>query len=230
MKDITLKHVKKVEINMKVIDLTHTISENMPVYPGTEKPKLEVASTYEKDGFKETLLTMFSHTGTHMDSPAHLFSQRTTLDSFSAEQFVGKGIVIDCSNLKEGQKITMKYIEAVKEKADIAQYILFYTGWDKYWGTDAYFGNYPYITEEVAEYLIKSKKKGVGIDIIGIDPIKDENLTIHKKLFAETDIVVIENLTSLDKVGNDIFTFCALPIKFKDSDGAPVRAIAILED
>ncbi|MFL0166431.1 cyclase family protein [Candidatus Clostridium helianthi] len=215
---------------MKVIDLTHTISENMPVYPGTEKPKLEVASTYEKDGFKETLLIMFSHTGTHMDSPSHLFSQRTTLDSFNAEQFVGKGIVVDCSNLKEGQKITMKYIEAVKEKADIAQYILFYTGWDKYWGTDAYFGNYPYITEEVAEYLIKSKKKGVGIDVIGIDPIKDENLTIHKKLFAETDIVVIENLTSLDKVGNDIFTFCALPIKFKDSDGAPVRAIAILED
>ncbi|MBN7575153.1 MULTISPECIES: cyclase family protein [Clostridium] len=215
---------------MKVIDLTHTISENMPVYPGTEKPKLEVASTYEKDGFKETLLTMFSHTGTHMDSPAHLFSQRTTLDSFSAEQFVGKGIVVDCSDLKEGQKITMRYIEAVKEKADTAQYILFYTGWYKYWGTDAYFGNYPYITEEVAEYLIKSKKKGVGIDVIGIDPIKDENLTIHKKLFAETDIVVIENLTSLDKVGNDIFTFCALPIKFKDSDGAPVRAVAILED
>ncbi|NOW05615.1 cyclase family protein [Clostridium beijerinckii] len=215
---------------MKVIDLTHTISENMPVYPGTEKPKLEVASTYEKDGFKETLINMFSHTGTHMDSPAHLFSQRTTLDSFSAEQFVGKGIVVDCSNLKEGQKITMKYIETVKEKADTAQYILFYTGWDKYWGTDTYFGNYPYITEEVAEYLINSKKKGVGIDVIGIDPIKDENLTIHKKLFAETDIVVIENLTSLDKVGNDIFTFCALPIKFKDSDGAPVRAIAILED
>ena len=230
MKNITLKHVKKVGINMKVIDLTHTISENMPVYPGTEKPKLEVASTYEKDGFKETLLTMFSHTGTHMDSPAHLFSQRTTLDSFSAEQFVGKGIVVDCSDLKEGQKITMRYIEAVKEKADTAQYILFYTGWYKYWGTDAYFGNYPYITEEVAEYLIKSKKKGVGIDVIGIDPIKDENLTIHKKLFAETDIVVIENLTSLDKVGNDIFTFCALPIKFKDSDGAPVRAVAILED
>lgn len=230
MKNIALKHIKKVGINMKVIDLTHTISENMPVYPGTEKPKLEVASTYEKHGFKETLLTMFSHTGTHMDSPAHLFSERTTLDSFSAEHFVGKGIVVDCSNLKEGQKITMKYIEAVKEKADTAQYILFYTGWDKYWGTDAYFGNYPYITEEVAEYLIKGKKKGVGIDVIGIDPIKDENLTIHKKLFAETDIVVIENLTSLDKVGNDIFTFCALPIKFKDSDGAPVRAIAILED
>ena len=47
---------------MKVIDLTHTIKEGMPVFPGTEPPKLDAASTFEKDGFRETLLTMYSHT------------------------------------------------------------------------------------------------------------------------------------------------------------------------
>lgn len=46
---------------MKVIDLTHTIRENMPVYPGTEPPKLIPASSYENDGFKETLLQMYTH-------------------------------------------------------------------------------------------------------------------------------------------------------------------------
>lgn len=213
---------------MKVIDLTHTISENMPVYPGTEEPKLEVANTYEKDGFKETLLTMFSHTGTHMDPPAHLFAQRTTLDSLPIDQFIGKGLVIDCSDLQEGQRITMKYIECVQEKADQAEFILFHTGWDDRWGTSSYFGEYPYITEEVAEYLIHSKKKGVGLDVIGIDPISDEKLTIHRKLFAKNDIVVIENLACLGKIGNELFTFCALPIKYKNSDGAPIRAIAVL--
>ncbi|HSQ88320.1 cyclase family protein [Romboutsia sp.] len=215
---------------MKVIDLTHTISENMPVYPGTEGPKLQVANTYEKDGFKETLLTMFSHTGTHMDAPSHLFEQRTTLDSFSVEQFLGKGLVIDCSDLQEGERITMRYIEHVKEKADQAQFILFYTGWDNRWGTSSYFGEYPYITQEVVKYLIDSKKKGVGLDVIGIDPISDENLMIHRKLLAEHDIVIIENLTCLGEVGNELFTFCALPIKYANSDGAPIRAIAILED
>ncbi|EKQ56106.1 MULTISPECIES: cyclase family protein [unclassified Clostridium] len=214
---------------MKIIDLTHTISENMPVYPGTECPKLEIANTYEKDGFKETLLTMFSHTGTHMDAPAHLFDQRATLDSLPVEQFVGKGLVIDCSDLQDGQRITMEYIKRVKEKADKAEYILFYTGWDERWGTSAYFGNYPYITEEVAEYLIHSKKKGVGLDVIGIDPISDVNLKIHKQLFHKTDIVVIENLTRLGVVGSDLFTFCALPLKYENSDGAPIRAIAILD-
>ena len=64
---------------MRVLDLTHTIAENMPVYPGTETPIFVGANTYEKDGFKETKLTMYTHTGTHMDPPAHLFAGRTTL-------------------------------------------------------------------------------------------------------------------------------------------------------
>lgn len=214
---------------MKVIDLTHTISESMPVYPGTEGPKLEIANTYEKHGFKETLITMFSHTGTHMDPPVHLFAHRTTLDSLPIEQFIGKGLVIDCSDLYEGQRITMNYIRNVEKKANQAEFILFNTGWSKRWGSSSYFGEYPYITEEVAEYLIHSKKKGVGLDVIGLDPISDENLTMHRKLFAETDIVVIENLTCLEEVGNDLFTFCVLPLKYENSDGSPVRAIAILD-
>lgn len=61
-------------LTMKVIDLTHTIKENMPVYPGTDTPKLMPANTYEKDGFKETLMQMYTHTGTHMDPPAHLYA------------------------------------------------------------------------------------------------------------------------------------------------------------
>ena len=107
---------------------------------------------------------------------------------------------------------------------------MFHTGWDRYWRTDFYFKDYPCITEEVAQYLIYNKKKGVGVDVIGIDPISDENLTIHRKLFLKTDIVVIENLTRLGEVGNELFTFCALPIKYENSDGAPIRAIAILQD
>ncbi len=212
---------------MKVIDLTHTISGNMPVYPGTEGPKLKNANTYEKDGFKETLITMFSHTGTHMDAPAHLFPNGTTLDSFPAEHFVGNGLIIDCCDLKAGQRITMSYLDKVKDKIKHAEYILFHTGWDKYWGTSDYFGEYPYITEEVAEYLIQNNKKGIGLDVIGLDPIRDGKLPLHRKLLLKNNMVIIENLTHLGKVGNEIFTFVALPLKYENADGAPIRAIAI---
>lgn len=214
---------------MKVIDLTHTIKEDMPVYPGTEAPKLIPASSYEKDGFKETLLSMYSHAGTHMDPPAHIYPGRTTLDEFPASQFIGKAVVIDCRDLNEGEKITMDYILKYGEKAEKAEFILFNTGWDKYWGTDKYFGDYPYITDEVLDYILNGNYKGIGFDVIGLDPIADENLTLHKKLFKECDIVNIENLTNLELCGDEIFNFSCNPLKIENSDGAPVRAIAWFE-
>lgn len=215
---------------MKVIDLTHFISPDMPVYPGTEGPKFETANTYEKDGFKETLMTMFSHTGTHMDSPAHLFKENTTLEQFPVTQFVGTALVIDCSYLEEGQCITMNDINKHKQYADAAEFILFYTGWERYWGTEKYFGEYPCIDTEVAEYLVNSHKKGIGLDTIGLDPVADTNLTLHKIVLESGEFVVIENLMNLKIVGNGIFTLCALPLKHVKADGSPIRAIAILDE
>lgn len=214
---------------MKIIDLTHTIHEEMPVYPGTAGPKFMPVNSYEKDGFKETLLSMYSHTGTHMDSPAHIFEGKLALDKMPIDQFVGKAVVIECSELAAGQQITMEYIEKQRKEADKAEFILFHTGWDRFWGMEEYFGEYPYITEEVADYLIQNKKKGVGLDVIGLDPVHDENLTLHKKLFVENEMIIVENLTNLDKIGGELFTFVALPLKYRDADGSPIRAIALVE-
>jgi len=211
---------------MRVIDLTHFISEDMPVYPGTEGPKLTPANTYEKDGFKETLMAMYTHTGTHMDPPAHLFAGRTTLDQFPVDQFIGRALVIDCTALKDGERVPLELITRYGCKADEAEFLLFRFGWDKHWGTPAYFGNYPCLSDEAVDYIIHTRKKGVGLDVIGIDPIDDIHLTIHRKLFAANEIVVIENLMNLEQVGDDLFWFMALPLKHVDADGSPIRAIA----
>ena len=214
---------------MKIIDLTHFISPDMPVYPGTEQPKFNPANTYKKDGFKETLLTMFSHTGTHIDPPAHLFNGKKTLDLMDISSFIGSAIVIDCKDLDEGDVVTLDRIKKY-DKAENAEFILFNFGWDKYWGKEKYFGNYPIISNEVVDFIIKTKKKGVGLDTIGIDPISDTNLSIHKKLFSALDIIVIENLSNLDKLVDKKFTLFALPLKTKDADGSPARAVAYIED
>lgn len=214
---------------MKVFDLTHTINENMPVYPGTEPPIFEPANTYEKDGFKETKISMFTHTGTHMDPPAHLFSDRTTLDQFPADQFIGKALVIDCRNLNEGEAITMRQLQPYGEKAAQADFLLFNLGWDRRWGTEAYFGDYPCLNDEVMNFILDGSYKGIGFDVIGLDPIADENLTRHKKLFKEKDIVNIENLCNLDRCGSDLIWFSCYPLKIDNSDGSPVRAVAWME-
>jgi kynurenine formamidase len=211
---------------MKVIDLTHYIEPNMPAYPGTEPPTLEPANTYEKDGFKETRLSMFTHTGTHMDPPAHLFADRTTLDQFPPEQFMGEALVIDCTVLSEGEPITMSLIDRCGDKARQADFLLFYLGWDQRWGKDTYFGDYPCLDEAVMDYILAGDYKGIGFDVIGLDPIADENLTRHKKLFRHKDILNIENLCNLGACGAELFHFSCFPLKIRDCDGSPIRAVA----
>ena len=214
---------------MKVVDLTHVIEANMPVYPGTEPPTFEPANTYEKDGFKETRISMFTHTGTHMDPPAHLYADRTTLDAFPADQFIGKALVIDCTSLKEGEAITMEQLKPYGDKVEKADFLLFYLGWDKRWGTDSYFGDYPCLDDSVMDLVLNGSYKGIGFDVIGLDPIADENLTRHKKLFKDKDIVNIENLCKLGECGSDLFWFSCFPLKLADCDGSPIRAVAWFE-
>ena len=214
---------------MTVIDLTHVIAPDMPVYPGTEGPKFLPANSYEQDGFKETLLTIYTHTGTHMDAPAHLFPGRTTLDAFPAGQFIGKALVIDCRMLDEGQPITMAQLTPYGELVAQADFLLFNLGWDKRWGTESYFGDYPCIDDRLLEYIISGDYKGIGFDVIGLDPIADENLTRHKKLFEKTDILNIENLTNLEQCGSELFWFGCFPLKLENCDGSPIRAMAWFE-
>ena len=214
---------------MKVIDLTHTIRERMPVYPGTDAPRFIPANSYEKDGFKETLLQMYTHTGTHMDPPAHLFAGRTTLDQFPAEQFIGKALVIDCRGVGSGGAITRDLVERYGEKAREADFLLFNLGWDDRWGTDDYFGDYPCLDDAVMDLVIQGRYKGIGFDVVGLDPIADENLTRHKKLFQSRDIVNIENLKNLALCGSDLFWFSCFPLKLEHGDGSPVRAVAWFE-
>ena len=214
---------------MKVIDLTHTVKESMPLYPGTKRPRLTPVATYEKNFYRETEICIYSHVGTHVDPPAHIAKEGKTLDSFSADTFVGNALVIDCRALKEGEQITLKQLEKYGDKLKRADFLLFNTGWDKKWGTSDYFYGYPCIDDNVLQYIIDGNYKGIGFDTISLDPVSSSTVERHKKLFAHSEIINIENLKNLDLCGDNIFLLCCLPLKYQKSDGAPARAVAILD-
>lgn len=77
-----------------------------------------------------------------MDPPAHIFVNRKTLDQFSPEQFIGKALVVDCRDLKEGQAITIDKINI--DKAKLSDFLLFNLGWDKHFKDETYFNDFPY--------------------------------------------------------------------------------------
>ena len=213
---------------MKIIDLTHTITNNMTVFPGGLQPDNKVISTVDKDGWMETRLHMDSHNGTHMDAPAHIFQDGTTLDKIDVINFIGKAVLIDCTSIVENEEIEYDLIEKNKDIIDKCEFIVFYTNWSKYWNSEKYLYKYPIISDEVAEFIVSSKKKGVAFDTISVDTIDSLTLSNHHKLLSN-NVLIFENLTNLSEIKSNSFIFCALPLKFENADGAPIRAIAIID-
>lgn len=210
---------------MNVIELTHTIQGDMPVYPGTEKPVLTTACTIRDAGYRETILHMYSHTGTHMDAPAHMIELGRTLDAFPAETFVGPGFVLDCRGLTE---IPLSLLRAHESEIRQADFLLFCTGWDKRWGQADYYEAFPCLTQEAAAFVAELPLKGIGEDCISIDPCDSIDFPNHITLLG-AGLVNTENLKNLDHLLGKSFLFAALPLKFENSDGCSCRAVAMVE-
>jgi len=213
---------------MKIIDLTHCIGPDMPCYPGTEPPVFEKPCTLEQHGFVEHKITFYSHTGTHMDAPSHVLPRARTLDQFAAGHFAGRAVSLDLTQLKK-PVIDIHDLRPLRSLIKGKEFVLLHTGWYKFWGTSAYFKDYPVLSPEAAQWLAQLDLKGVGVDMISVDAMESFDLPIHK-IFLTRDIVVIENLTGLDELGNRDFTFFCLPLKFMQADGAPVRAVAVVNE
>jgi arylformamidase len=201
------------------------IGPGMPVYPGTEGPVITDANTVERDGFAEKLLSMYSHTGTHMDAPAHMLADGLTLDRFDAGHYIGNACVIDVSGSPIIEPATLEtHADTIRECA----YLLMYTGWSQHWGHARYFEDFPVLSIEAARWIAGSGLKGVGLDAISVDPVGSTTFGNHFVLFR-AGMVIIENLTRLLPLVNRTFLFSCLPLKLAEADGSPVRAVAILD-
>lgn len=210
---------------MNVVDLTQVIREGMPVYPGTESPKIAQATTVEKEGFAEKLITMFSHTGTHMDAPAHILKDGPTLDQISVDRFVGRAVVADLSDLSG--VIGLSDLERYGDDLKGCDFFLYRTGWSDMWGDAGYFEGFPVLSTEACEWIVDKGIKGIGVDAISVDPVDSLDLPNHR-VFLGAGMVIVENLTRLEDLPSSV-TLCCLPLKIADSDGAPVRAVALLD-
>ena len=210
---------------MKVIDLSHTIAEDMPVFPGTGQPKLTPALTIAEQGFGETMLHMVSHTGTHIDAPSHMIEGAPGLDDFSVEKFFGLALIIDyppCAGLS----IEFKPLQKMREKIERAEFVLFNTGHSQKWGMPDYFSAFPILTREAAEFLTAFSLKGLGIDAISFDEVETADSPIHHILLG-ANLILIENLANFKQVQGEYCMFAAMPLKYNNADGSPTRAVAI---
>ncbi len=201
---------------MKIIDLTHTFNSNMPVYPGDPLAQL---TQIDKDGIVDHQINSRMHVGTHIDAPLHMIKKGKRISQFPPEKFIGNGVLIDARN---NEQIDVELLETVRIRDyDI---VLILTGFGGKFRTkpSEYYNKYPVITEDLAKKLVNLGAKIVGMDTPSPDrtPYK-----VHKILLSK-EILIIENLTNLEKlVGIKKFEIIALPAKL-DTEAAMVRVIA----
>jgi arylformamidase len=212
---------------MQIIDLTHLMENKMPAYPGEKSPVFTKKLSHKKDGVQVLRINMLTHSGTHLDTPAHFFSFGATLDEIPVNNFIGKAILIDCTGFGAGEKIGMRHFKKHAEDLWKVEYVLIHTGWDKYWGNDKYYSDFPVLSEEAAKFLTKFKILGVGLDVPSVDPVGSANYPNHFTLLSH-GIYIVENLTNLNWIDKKRFVFSAFPLKIKNGDGSPVRAVAII--
>lgn len=213
---------------MKILDLTHSITPDMPVYPGTEQPVIITGCSIDEVGFLEKKITFFSHTGTHIDSPAHLIKGHSTLDMLPIDHFYGSGLLLNFDNFTGS--IGLEKLEPYQDQIAKVDFLLLYTGWSKYWGSEKYFTDYPVLSLEAAEWLSGLSDfnlKGFGIDTISADTSETEDYPVHKRLLQK-NIIIIENLVNIEELHGSQFNFSCFPLSFKDADGSPVRAVAYI--
>src|SRR5579884_313554 len=149
---------------MKIIDLTHTFTSDMPVYPGDPKATLEQVAFIEKDTFNDHKITTVMHVGTHIDAPLHMIAGGKTIDQILPDKLIGKGILLD---VRGKDKIDASVLENTQIEA--GSIVLLFTGFGAKYRRDYYFKNYPELTEDFANKMVELKVKMVGMDMLGPD-------------------------------------------------------------
>jgi len=81
---------------MRVFDLARPLYTDCPAFPGDPRVRVKTVRTIRQDGFLLEALSLASHSGTHVDAPAHfLEAARGAISDFPASSFVGPRIVAD---------------------------------------------------------------------------------------------------------------------------------------
>ncbi len=207
--------------NSPPIDLTLSLAD------GQRGVAFETARSVEKDGWNARTLPLYSHCGTHMDSPLHFGVSEQTIDEFPLSDCMGKAWVVRIAGDCTRRLLTVSDLGGVAETLQPGDSLLLQTGWSHFVNEDKYRDALPRISEELAKWCVDK-----GVKILGVEPpsVADvhnlEEVTRIHRILLSGGVIIVEGLTHLELLKGPTVYFMALPLKVVNGDGAPVRALA----
>tara|TARA_B100000315_G_C14512439_1_gene557613 strand:+ start:250 stop:867 length:618 start_codon:yes stop_codon:yes gene_type:complete len=205
---------------MKFVDLSHPMSNAMPTYPTDPDISFIREKDIDTDSTLLHSLKFGTHTGTHLDVPAHVIPGGKTLDNFTLSSFTGTAVKIDENTYNSLDRFENE-IEGV----------LYDFGWYRQFDDPEIFygSDRPQIPEILIDVLLKLGIKFFGCDLPSVDASGIIEKPIHHTLLGR-DIIIYESLTNFDQLPLLVpFQFYGFPLPFEKLDGSPVRAVAHLK-
>lgn len=209
---------------MPLHDITLTITEDLPTWPGDPRIKLKRISQIKKGEMANlTQISTSVHMGTHVDAPDHFLDNGITVEDIPLTSLVGPAEVFE---LTTDQDITGDDLREAGITGETKR-LLIKTSNSLFWaeGLRDFQEKFIALDAGAAAYLAECGLEVVGIDYLSIAPFTDPEPT--HRILLEAGILIIEGL-DLSGIEPGPYRLLCLPLKIGDSDGAPARVL--LED
>jgi arylformamidase len=217
---------------MKIIDLSLPIEEGMMTFPTHWHPVVEITilGRHGIEGRETRKIVLGTHVGTHADAPRHFIPNGGTIDNVPLDVLIGPATVVDFTGCAPLQEIT---VASLKQKLNnqVPGRLILRTGWSDYFGNLKFYNEYPFLSEEAAQWLVEQ-----GVRLIAMDTPSPDNPAHSRgtpkdspnhKVLLGAQVVLVEYLSNLKSITTPEVELIVLPLKLKGCDGSPVRCVAI---
>ena len=206
-----------------IIDISRPIGADTPVWPGDPAVVVErVASVAAGDPADVSRLQLGTHSGTHVDPPAHFVPGGATVDELPLDVLVGPVVVAD---LTAAESIDTAALEALALPAGTVRVLLkTAAAGPSRGGSGAAAPDRGILTVDGARWLVERGVRLVGADTLSIEA-GTHGYPAHR-LLLEAGVVIVEGLDLSPAAPGDYDLVC-LPLRIAGGDGAPARAVLI---
>lgn len=182
-----------------------------------------IARTSNGDRGNVTLLQIGTHSGTHVDPPAHFFDGTVSVDRLDLQILCGPAYVAD---INTSGSVGRESLEAARIPPGVRRLLLKTSNSSKNLLANKEFQpSFVNLSPEGARWVVDHGVQLIGIDYLSVEAYDYANCDTHRVLLGNR-LIILEGV-DLSKISSGHYTLFCLPLKIARGDGAPARVILV---